>query len=97
METIFAIMGGGFWNVLSWQNVDDKKLCDTETDDDEKTDDDDDDIDSIISPGTEDTNIRSSVGGQSREKDGYGDSESGLIETRSYHEDELQDKGRASP
>ena len=50
-----------------------------------------------MSPGTDESIIRSSVGGQSREKDGYGYSESGLIETRSYDEDELQDKGQNNP
>ena len=78
-------MSASYWNI-----------CDTETEEDEKTDDDD-DIDSIISPGTDDTIIRTSVGGQSRENDGYGNSVSGLIETRSHHEDELQEKGKAIP
>ena len=59
-------------------------------DDDRMTDD---DVDSIMSPGTEETIVRTSVGGQSREQQHSNFSESRLNETGSNHENDLHDKG----
>ena len=53
----------------------------------------DDDVDSIISPGTEESVIRSSIGAQSREKQRLSGSESCINETTSHDKSDSQDKG----
>ena len=62
-----------------------------ETEDDERMA--DDDVDSIISPGTEESVIRSSIGAQSREKQRLSGSESCINETTSHDKSDSQDKG----
>ena len=71
-----------------------KLLCfsfQIETEDDERMA--DDDVDSIISPGTEESVIRSSIGAQSREKQRLSGSESCINETTSHDKSDSQDKG----
>ena len=52
-----------------------------------------DDVDSMISPGTEETMVRNSIDGQSREQQHLSFSETGWNEDTSHHENELHDGG----